>query len=177
MNTGIAELSKTFAPEALINLGPVDRIPIGEGREFEVEGELIAVFRARDGGVFGAQARCPHRVPEVLARGARSRPARPARGIWPTASSATAWWFVRCTLSSLIWRRATPWGMIAPRSKHIASRLTRKERLYCRYENACIERDISPPQAQRTLRPRGEESRCPSSPLSALAQRSLRLRL
>ena len=61
MNTGIAELSKTFAPEALINLGPVDRIPIGEGREFEVEGELIAVFRARDGGVFGAQARCPHR--------------------------------------------------------------------------------------------------------------------
>jgi nitrite reductase (NADH) small subunit len=61
MNTGIAELSEIFAPEALINLGPVDRIPIGEGREFEVEGELIAVFRARDGGVFSTQARCPHR--------------------------------------------------------------------------------------------------------------------
>jgi nitrite reductase (NADH) small subunit len=53
---------ETYAPEALINLGPVDRIPIGEGREFEVEGELIAVFRARDGRVFGAQARCPHRA-------------------------------------------------------------------------------------------------------------------
>jgi|RhiMethySRZTD1v2_1073278.scaffolds.fasta_scaffold2993845_1 nitrite reductase [NAD(P)H] small subunit len=61
MKTGIEGLSETFAPEALINLGPADRIPIGEGREFEVEGELIAVFRARDGGVFGTQARCPHR--------------------------------------------------------------------------------------------------------------------
>jgi len=50
-----------FTPEALINLGPVDRIPPGEGREFEVDGELIAVFRTRDGRVFGAQARCPHR--------------------------------------------------------------------------------------------------------------------
>ena len=61
MNIVIEGLNETFAPEALINLGPADRIPIGEGREFEVEGELIAVFRARDGGVFGAQARCPHR--------------------------------------------------------------------------------------------------------------------
>jgi len=61
MNLGIAELSETATAQAWINLGPVDRIPIGEGREFEVEGELIAVFRARDGGVFGAQARCPHR--------------------------------------------------------------------------------------------------------------------
>jgi nitrite reductase [NAD(P)H] small subunit len=61
MKTGIEGLSETFAQEALINLGPVGRIPIGEGREFDVEGELIAVFRARDGGVFGTQARCPHR--------------------------------------------------------------------------------------------------------------------
>lgn len=61
MNTGIAELSETFGPSALINLGPADRIPPGEGREFEVDGELIAVFRTRDGGVFGTQARCPHR--------------------------------------------------------------------------------------------------------------------
>ncbi len=61
MNTRIAELNEIFAPSASVNLGPVDRIPLGEGREFEVEGELIAVFRTRDGGVFGAQARCPHR--------------------------------------------------------------------------------------------------------------------
>jgi nitrite reductase [NAD(P)H] small subunit len=61
MKTGIAELSETSMAPALINLGPADRIPVGEGREFEVEGELIAVFRARDGGVFSTQARCPHR--------------------------------------------------------------------------------------------------------------------
>ena len=61
MNTGIAELSEPFTPSALINLGPVDRIPLGEGREYEVGGELIAVFRTRDGEVLGAQARCPHR--------------------------------------------------------------------------------------------------------------------
>jgi nitrite reductase (NADH) small subunit len=62
MNTGIAELSEIIAPPASVNLGPVDRIPVGEGREFEVEGELIAIFRARDGKLFGAQARCPHRA-------------------------------------------------------------------------------------------------------------------
>jgi nitrite reductase (NADH) small subunit len=61
MNAGIAEFSEIFTAPALINLGPVDRIPVGEGREFEVEGELIAVFRTRDGRVFGTQARCPHR--------------------------------------------------------------------------------------------------------------------
>ncbi|HKQ77801.1 MAG TPA: Rieske 2Fe-2S domain-containing protein [Blastocatellia bacterium] len=61
MNTVIAELSGTISPPALINLGPVDRIPPGEGREYELGEELIAVFRTRDGEVFGAQARCPHR--------------------------------------------------------------------------------------------------------------------
>ena len=61
MKTWIADFSEIFTSPALINLGAADRIPIGEGREFEVEGELIAVFRARDGGVFGTQARCPHR--------------------------------------------------------------------------------------------------------------------
>jgi nitrite reductase [NAD(P)H] small subunit len=55
-------VSKVSTRSTLVNLGPVDRIPLGEGREFEVDGELIAVFRARDGKVFGAQARCPHRA-------------------------------------------------------------------------------------------------------------------
>ena len=44
-----------------VNLGSIERIPIGEGREFEVNGELIAVFRTRGGDVFAAQAKCPHR--------------------------------------------------------------------------------------------------------------------
>jgi nitrite reductase (NADH) small subunit len=53
---------RNMAESKSINLGPVERIPLGEGREFEVGGELIAVFRARDGRVFGTQARCPHRA-------------------------------------------------------------------------------------------------------------------
>jgi nitrite reductase (NADH) small subunit len=42
-------------------LGPVEQIPAGEGRNFDVGGLKIAVFRARDGRVFATQARCPHR--------------------------------------------------------------------------------------------------------------------
>lgn len=42
-------------------LGPVDRIPPGEGRVYSVNGENIAVFRTRSGEVYAAQAACPHR--------------------------------------------------------------------------------------------------------------------
>lgn len=45
----------------VVNLGAVARIPLGEGREFEVDGELIAVFRARDEKLYAVQAKCPHR--------------------------------------------------------------------------------------------------------------------
>jgi nitrite reductase (NADH) small subunit len=44
-----------------INLGSIESIPVGEGREYEVDGDLIAVFRARDGRIYAAQAHCPHR--------------------------------------------------------------------------------------------------------------------
>jgi nitrite reductase (NADH) small subunit len=43
------------------NLGSVDRIPLGQGRLFLVQGISIAVFRSRDGSVFATQATCPHR--------------------------------------------------------------------------------------------------------------------
>ena len=43
------------------NLGSVDRIPMGQGKLFEVQGMPIAVFRSRDGSVFATQAACPHR--------------------------------------------------------------------------------------------------------------------
>lgn len=43
-----------------IDLGPVDRIPLGEGRTYGVLGELIAVFRTRSGELFATQALCPH---------------------------------------------------------------------------------------------------------------------
>jgi nitrite reductase (NADH) small subunit len=60
MRTGITSTTQTIAlPVA--NLGSVERIPLGEGREFEVNGELIAIFRTRDGALHAVEALCPHR--------------------------------------------------------------------------------------------------------------------
>jgi nitrite reductase (NADH) small subunit len=44
-----------------LDLGPLDRIPPGEGRTFELRGKRVAVFRTRAGEVFATQASCPHR--------------------------------------------------------------------------------------------------------------------
>ena len=44
-----------------INLGRVSRIPEGQGRCYVVGSEEIAVFRQRDGRIFAAENRCPHR--------------------------------------------------------------------------------------------------------------------
>ena len=41
-------------------LGPVDQVPVGEGRAFAVAGEQVAVFRLRDGALRATAARCPH---------------------------------------------------------------------------------------------------------------------
>jgi nitrite reductase (NADH) small subunit len=43
-------------------LGSLTQIPQGEGRNFAVAGQEVAVFRARDGAVYATQARCPHRA-------------------------------------------------------------------------------------------------------------------
>ncbi|MFC5060865.1 Rieske (2Fe-2S) protein [Actinomycetospora atypica] len=42
-------------------LGPVDQIPLGEGRAFLVGDEPVAVFRPRSGGLYALRAICPHR--------------------------------------------------------------------------------------------------------------------
>ena len=41
-------------------LGPLQDIPAGEGRTYAVDGEMIAVFRLRDGSVRAVGAVCPH---------------------------------------------------------------------------------------------------------------------
>jgi nitrite reductase (NADH) small subunit len=42
-------------------LGPIDAIPLGEARVFQVDGRDIAIFRSRSGEVFATNAACPHR--------------------------------------------------------------------------------------------------------------------
>ena len=44
-----------------VHIGSVDQIPPGEGRNFIVEQEQIAVFRTHAGEVYATQATCPHR--------------------------------------------------------------------------------------------------------------------
>jgi nitrite reductase (NADH) small subunit len=43
------------------SIGPVAQIPPGEGRNFLVAAQKIAVFHTREGAVFATQAACPHR--------------------------------------------------------------------------------------------------------------------
>ena len=42
-------------------LGHLEDIPLGEGRTYDVHGEMVAVFRLRDGSVRALSAVCPHR--------------------------------------------------------------------------------------------------------------------
>jgi nitrite reductase (NADH) small subunit len=48
-------------PVVVVNLGPANQIPFGEGRAFDVNGEQVAVFRMRNGRVHAVGAVCPHR--------------------------------------------------------------------------------------------------------------------
>lgn len=41
-------------------IGPVDQIPVGEGRNFLIGGTRVAVFRTHAGEVFATQPDCPH---------------------------------------------------------------------------------------------------------------------
>ncbi|HZE99881.1 MAG TPA: Rieske 2Fe-2S domain-containing protein [Planctomycetota bacterium] len=45
----------------LVILGPVEKVPMGQGFCFIVGSEEIAVFRQRDGKIFATQNRCPHK--------------------------------------------------------------------------------------------------------------------
>ena len=43
------------------DIGSLDQIPKGEGRNFIVSDRIIAVFHTQSGEVFATQPRCPHR--------------------------------------------------------------------------------------------------------------------
>ena len=98
----------TSSESRVVDLGPVGRIPLGEGRNVEVEGEEIAVFRTRAGELYAVQATCPHRGGPLadgivgggrvvcplhayafeLATGEATRPGCPALRTYPVALGA-----------------------------------------------------------------------------------------
>jgi nitrite reductase/ring-hydroxylating ferredoxin subunit len=47
--------------EGELCLGPLDQIPYGEARAFDVAGQQVAVFRLRNGHVYALSAVCPHK--------------------------------------------------------------------------------------------------------------------
>ncbi len=42
-------------------IGHISQVPLGEGRNFDVDGTVITVFRTRGQLVFATQPRCPHK--------------------------------------------------------------------------------------------------------------------
>lgn len=42
-------------------IGHISQVPMGEGRNFDVDGTVITVFRTRTSQVFATQPRCPHK--------------------------------------------------------------------------------------------------------------------
>lgn len=52
---------KTPSKTAVLNLGSITKIPLGQGACFVVGGEEIAVFRPRAGNLCAVQNHCPHR--------------------------------------------------------------------------------------------------------------------
>lgn len=41
------------------SVGPVDEIPLGQGKSYSINGKLVAVFRLED-GLFAISDACPH---------------------------------------------------------------------------------------------------------------------
>jgi nitrite reductase (NADH) small subunit len=54
-------IATTSLGSFVVNLGPLAKIPRGEGRVFQVGGQSIAVFQTRDANVFATEAACPHK--------------------------------------------------------------------------------------------------------------------
>jgi len=44
-----------------INVGSLDKIPLGQGRCYIIGDDNVAVFRQRDGQLFATENRCPHK--------------------------------------------------------------------------------------------------------------------
>ena len=58
METTLTQFTDSIATSVV---GSIERIPPGEGREFVIDENEVAVFRTRSGEVYAVQAKCPHR--------------------------------------------------------------------------------------------------------------------
>lgn len=56
-----AQHAVAYLPDYEVCLGPVEAIPLGEGRAYHVGAHSIAVFRLRGGKLKAIQNECPHR--------------------------------------------------------------------------------------------------------------------
>ncbi|HUE38799.1 MAG TPA: Rieske 2Fe-2S domain-containing protein [Candidatus Binatia bacterium] len=45
----------------IVDLGPTNAIPLGEGRAYSIGARVVAVFRPREGGLYALDNACPHR--------------------------------------------------------------------------------------------------------------------
>ena len=54
--------SATMPAAECYDLGPIDRIPPGEGQTFQLADRDVAVFRTREDVVYATQGRCPHKA-------------------------------------------------------------------------------------------------------------------
>jgi nitrite reductase (NADH) small subunit len=54
-------IAQEAGPIGEVCIAPVEAIPAGEGRNFTVARQRLAVFRQRDGRLFATQESCPHR--------------------------------------------------------------------------------------------------------------------
>lgn len=57
----MSDLQVTYPSAGLLDIGPLDQIPPGQGRCIFANERQIAVFRFRDDRVFAIDNRCPHR--------------------------------------------------------------------------------------------------------------------
>jgi nitrite reductase (NADH) small subunit len=52
---------ETIDMEQERTIGHVEQVPLGEGRNFDIDGTVITVFRTRTEGLFATEPRCPHK--------------------------------------------------------------------------------------------------------------------
>ncbi len=61
MSTDTSLDNPTEPSTTTLELGPLDQIPLGAARAFDVAGEQVAIFRLRSGALRAVSAICPHR--------------------------------------------------------------------------------------------------------------------